>query len=358
MRSFISRSGFSALPARRRCRAERRASFRLCRRTRLLLSLLLIAAGVPAFGFDGTAPAPQVTQEPVLEGSGVPAAANWVVVEVTGSAVWHAEGETGWQRFTLGQVLPPGCVIETGADGEIVLVADGDQLIIAPQSRLIVPLTWPGQDRWLRHERGRILVQIDNRTTRNVRVETPLLTLGIKGTTFEVVVDPEQNSVVVHEGEVVVTTPDEPEAVDLLTGEGLRQPAVPGSSATRFILPAPQVPPGSADRPAWRLPPPAPELAVTPGTVAPVTQSEEAGARPRFDSAPGRSDRAKSRSSRSDGWFGWVDELGSSRANLAIIGVLLLFLMIAGSVLLQSVRELWRRGQRAKARQRRELIGG
>ena len=170
-------------------------------------SALLLAVAAPAYGFDGEEQSPQSVDDLVLHGFNVPAAANWVVLDATGIAAWRAEGETRWQRFRRGEVLPPGCEIETGSDGEVTLVAGGDQLTIAPQGRLIVPIAQPGQDRRLRHERGRILVQIESREARDVRVDTPLLSLGIKGTTFEVLVEPTQDSVLVHEGDVEVTTP-------------------------------------------------------------------------------------------------------------------------------------------------------
>ena len=108
-------------------------------------------------------PVQGAAHELVLDSSGVPDVANWVVLDANGTAAWRAQGETSWRQFTRGEVLPPGAEIETGSDGEIMLVAGGDQLTIAPQGRLIVPLALSGQDRRLRHERGHILVQIESR---------------------------------------------------------------------------------------------------------------------------------------------------------------------------------------------------
>ena len=252
---LMSRSGFAAaaMAARRSSALERHQPATL--RPACLLFSLLLAIAAPAYGFDGEQQSPQSVGDLVLHGSNVPAAANWVVLDATGIAAWRAEGATRWQRFTMGEVLPAGCEIETGSDGEVTLVAGGDQLTIAPQGRLIVPIAQPGQDRRLRHERGRILVQIEARQARDVRVDTPLLSLGIKGTTFEVLVEPTQDSVLVHEGDVEVTTPGGSDAVDLGTGEGLRQPAAPGTEGTRFMMPALEGPPGAADGAAWRLPP-------------------------------------------------------------------------------------------------------
>jgi FecR protein len=188
-------------------------------------------------------------------------------------------------------VLPPGAEIETGSDGEILLVAGGDQLTIAPQGRLIVPLASSGRDRRRRHERGHILVQIESRAARDVRIDTPLLSLGIKGTTIEVEVDPEQNSVVVHEGELEVTTPGQTEPVELGAGEGLRQPAAPGDSPTLFTAPAPAMPAGATDGPAWRLPAADTNLPAAPETLGPASPSDQpacASSPTQPESAPNR----------------------------------------------------------------------
>jgi hypothetical protein len=253
---------------------------------------LLVAGGAPASGFDGAQPAQDATQELSLDSSGVPASANWVVLDANGIAAWRAQGETRWHRFTRGEVLPPGSEIETGSDGEITLVAGGDQLTIAPRGRLIVPFARPGQDRRLRHERGRILVQIESRKARDVRVDTPLLSLGIKGTTFEVEVDPAQDSVVVHDGEVEVTTPGKPEPVDLGAGEGLRQSVVPGADATRFTLPGPDGAGQSTGEPVWRLPPVGTNAATETQNFAPVTPSVSARVGSQSDRPHGRGSRA------------------------------------------------------------------
>ena len=330
----------------------------------------------PAYGLDDAQPVQGTPHDLVLDSSGVPDVANWVVLDANGTASWRAQGETQWRRFTRGEVLPPGAEIETGSDGEIMLVAGGDQLTIAPQGRLIVPLALPGQDRRLRHERGHILVQIESRPARDVRIDTPLLSLGIKGTTIEVEVDPGQNSVVVHEGELEVTTPGQPDPVELGAGEGLRQSAAPAGNPTRFSAPAPATPPAATDGPAWRLPATEMNVPAAPDTVGPATTSDPAGARPQSASAGVRaqsdaagvraqSDRTRDRaertarpSQRAGKGFGWLDELASSWGYLAIIGVLLLVLAIPGLAFLQNLRAQWRGPSQAEGRRRRELVRG
>jgi FecR protein len=360
LRLFVSRYGFPALPTpvRGSSPGDGRAGALRRRPVWLLCGLLLVAGGAPASGFDGAQPAKETAQDLFLDSSGVPASANWVVLDANGIAAWRAQGETRWHRFTRGEVLPPGSEIETGPDGEITLVAGGDQLTIAPRGRLIVPFARPGQDRRLRHERGRILVQIESRRSRDVRVDTPLLSLGIKGTTIEVEVDPEQNSVVVHDGEVEVTTPGEADPVDLGAGEGLRQSVVPGADATRFTLPDPDAAGQSTGEPAWRLPPVGANAGSEPQTVAPISPSDSAGAASPPDSPHGRGGPAAPRSPRTETDVGWLDELASSWGYVAIAGVAFLILTIPCLALLQNLRQQWRSRPRAKGRRRRELVRG
>jgi hypothetical protein len=325
--------------------------------TWLLAALLLVSLTTPAFGFDDAAQSPPTAEHIVLDSSGVPTSANWVVLDATGIAAWRAQGDNQWHPFTRGEVLPLGCEIETGSDGEITLVAGGDQLTIAPQGRLIVPVAQPGQDRRLRHERGRILMQIESREDRDVRVDTPLLSLGIKGTTFEVLVEPEQDSVVVHEGDVEVTTPGRDAPVDLGAGEGLRQPAVPGSEATRFDLPAPEGSAGTADGPAWRLQPAGTGDRGEPQTYGPPAERGPVG-------TPGRADTTRSGARPKPGSFGpWLDfgkldELASSWKFIAIATVGLLLLTIPALVLLQHLREQRSGRPTPTGQRRRQLVRG
>jgi hypothetical protein len=346
---YLRRSGFGRAPG-----------IGSWRRAGLCLGLLLALAVLPAPCSRSGAHAQESPDSSVLESATIPAAANWVVLEVTGIAAWRAQGESRWRAFEPGEVLPPGCEIETGPDGEVTLVAGGDQLTVAPNGRLLVPQAEPGQDRRLRHERGHILMHIESRNGRDVRINTPLLSLGIKGTVLESEVDAEQNSVVVHEGEVDVTTPDGRDPVALGAGEGLRQPAAPGAPAERFTLPEDAR--GTAHGQGWLRSPagigtPAPQGQ---GSTGAGTEAATAGAPARaVDSGQGGSDRARAPSARAEKRLGWLDELASSWAYVAIAGVALAILTIPVLVLLHNLREQWRGGKtEAAGRRRRELVRG
>jgi hypothetical protein len=345
---YLRRSGFGRAPG-----------IGSWRRAGLCLGLLLALAVLPAPCSRSGAHAQESPDSSVLESATIPAAANWVVLEVTGIAAWRAQGESRWRAFEPGEVLPPGCEIETGPDGEVTLVAGGDRLTVAPNGRLLVPQAEPGQDRRLRHERGHILMHIESRNGRDVRINTPLLSLGIKGTILESEVDSEQNSVVVHEGEVDVTTPDGRDPVALGAGEGLRQPAAPGAPAARFILPEDAR--GTAHGQGW-LRTPAATGAVAPQgretTGAGAEAGTTSGRAQAVGGGQGRSDRAPASSPRAEKRLGWLDHLASPWAYVAIAGVALVILTIPVMVLLHNLREQWRGKTEATGRRRRELVRG
>jgi hypothetical protein len=356
---LMSRSDLAAASAKaaRSPARERRKLAARWPRVSLLMGFLL-AVSAPAHGFDGQEQSPPLVDDLGLHSSGVPTSANWVVLDATGIAAWRAEGDTRWQRFIRGEVLPAGCEIETGSDGEVTLVAGGDQLTIAPQGRLLVPIAQPGQDRRLRHERGRILVQIESREARDVRVDTPLLSLGIKGTTFEVLVEPTQDSVLVHEGDVEVTTPGESDAVDLGTGEGLRQPAVPESEPSRFSMPSPAGPAGAADGPAWRLPATPADPGQSEDHAAPVAR-DSAGAPDLAETeARGGSARAKRAASDDRIDLGPLDELTASWGSIALVAVGVVIVAIAALALVQRRRAQWSGEPKPTAQRRRQLVRG
>ena len=71
----------------------RHAGAALCRRAWLFAGLL-VAAVAPAHGFDDAQPVQGAAHELVLDSSGVPDVANWVVLDANGTAAWRAQGET------------------------------------------------------------------------------------------------------------------------------------------------------------------------------------------------------------------------------------------------------------------------
>ena len=179
----------------------------------------------------------------------------------------------------------------------------------------------------------------------------------------------------VHEGELEVTTPGQPDPVELGAGEGLRQSAVPGGNPTRFSAPAPATPAGATDGPAWRLPATETNAPAAPDTIGQAIPADPAGGAPsptlperapspmrpearQSDRTRDRAERTARPSQRTGKGFGWLDELASSWGYLAIIGVTLLVLAIPGLAFLQNLRAQWRGQSQAEGRRRRELVRG
>ena len=210
------------------------------------------------------------TSQPPLEG-------DWVVVAAAGEATWRPQGGGRWQPIAVGRVLPAPSEIETGPTGGITLVLGGDRLVVASNSRLILMARARGEDQRLRQERGRLRVDIERRPGRAVEVRTPLLSLGIKGTSFEVAVDQWQSSILVLEGQVTVSTPNGA-PVQLGPRQGLSQPADRNRAARPLTLTDPA--PVSRTGPVrWHL--------SVPDAPAPTSPSVFAGADPSTAGAPG-----------------------------------------------------------------------
>jgi hypothetical protein len=280
---------------------------------------------------------------------------DWVVLRAAADASWRRQGTLGWQPIASGQVLPAGSEVETGPGGVLILVVGGDRLVVASDSRLVLPARGPGQDQRLRIERGRMRVDVEPRPGRDVEIRTPLLSLGIKGTSLEVAVDPAQNSVLVLEGRITVTTPDQGAVADLGPGEGLQQPAEPGAAPQRLAVPDL---PASVERHApvrWYLQASEAASAGAASSVAgPVGSAEAAPA------AVERAPRAAAQPSRPTAGrrVGWLDDRTSMMTIVLIAAAGLMVLIIPGMALGQNLRQQWRDRPRARGKRRHGLTHG
>jgi hypothetical protein len=328
----------------------------------LLASLAVSAPSsrVLAESLDGSGAAP-AGPSGALDTSRAAVDGNWVVLEGAGDAAWRPQGSLRWQPVARGQVLPAQSEIEAGPTGDVLLVVGGDRLVVARDSRLVLPERGVGQDQRLRLERGRMRVDVERRPDRDVEVRTPLLSLGIKGTSIEVAVDHEQNSVLVLEGRISVTTPGAAAPRDLGTGQGLRQLAAADAEAVPLQLT--DLPPSGerAGLVRWHLPAPAePPLAERPAMQAAPGSAVAAPAVVEHDPFTLRERAAAPRASRQDsGGFGaWVDNQTSLVTILLIAAGGLAILIIPGMVLGQNVRQQWRDRPTGRGRRRRSLTRG
>ena len=328
----------------------------------LFLVLLTLGAGAD-LACAGAAGAPDLAPigAATLDTSHVPAGGNWVVVGRAGEAVWRQQGDATWQNLEAGQVVPAQSEIETGPDGALTLVVGGDRLALGADSRLILPARERGEDQHPHHAHGRLRVDVESRAARSFEVRTPLLSLGIKGTSFELAVDRRQNSVLVLDGAVAVALPGGRAAIDLGAREGLRQPVEPGVEPDRLEV---ADLPAAVDRAApvrWHLPDTeVPGSSTADWSMRPVGTARAqspAGERAAIESRPRSS--APAGAGRDDRWFGtWLDHHTSLITILLIAGGGLVILIVPAVVLGQNLRAQWQNRPTGKGRRRRSLTHG
>jgi hypothetical protein len=325
------------------------------------VALLALGAGPDRAG-AGSAAAADVPPAgaAALDASHAPADGHWVVVMRAGEAVWRPQGDAAWQRLQAGQVVPAQSEIETGPDGALTLVVGGDRLALAGNSRLVLPAREPGQDQRLRHEHGRLRVDIETRAGgRRVEVRTPLLSLGIKGTSFELAVDRRQNSVLVLDGVVAVTPPAGRDAIDLGPRQGWREPVEPGVAPGRLEVADLPAVVDHAEPVRWHLP----DTEVTGGaadwSMRPVGGARTQSAGEPQDLEPLERSTAPRGSGRSHGWLGaWLDHQTSLFTIVLIAGGGLLILVVPAVMLGQNLRQSWQNRPVGKGRRRRSLTHG
>jgi hypothetical protein len=303
---------------------------------------------------SGALPAAQAS-----ETSRVSVEGNWVVLQAADDAIWRPQADVRWQPVARSQVLSAQSEVEAGPTGDVLLVVGGDRLVVAAHSRLILPARSVGQDQRLRLERGRIRVDVERRRDRDVQVRTPLLSLGIKGTSIEVTVDREQNSVLVLEGRVSVTARGAAAPESLGAGQGLRQLVASDAEATRLEFAG--LPP-RVDRAGpvlWHLPPPAETSpAASSAGQGAVGSALAAPAAVEHDPLDLRSSAPRASRRESGGLGAWLDHQTSLFTILLIAAGGLAILIIPGLVLGQNLRQQWRSRPTGRGRRRRGLTQG
>jgi hypothetical protein len=338
-----------------------------------VLAALVLVAGPRQAAAESSAGGGDLVgmDEAMLDTSGPSLGVGWVALEALGRARWKYQGDAEWRRFKNGEVLVPGAEVETGPDGYVLLVVGGDRLILAENSHLVVSLSSLDHDHRLRHDRGRVRVDVDKRPDRDLQLRTPLLSLGIKGTSFEVAVDSVQNSVVVFDGEVAVKTvrARQPVARNLGPGEGLTQPVDANARPIELALRDLPGVPGRTDGVRWHL-------AARPEAPSSSSDSFEDGSAPppgdaTFDHA-GANQGAAPWSSSSDGAGGvpdgyggvsdgsggvsdWLDQRTSVMTLLLILAAAVAILAIPALLLGQNLRLQWLARPGGKGRRRRAL---
>ncbi len=318
--------------------------------------LALLAASGPTSGAAAGPAGVQPGAAILLDTSQAPLDGEWVVVTATGDVTWRPQSAAAWQPIVIGGVLPAPSEIETGPTGSVTLVVGGDRLVVAPDSRLILTARRQGEDQRLRQERGRLRVDIESRSGRDVEVRTPLLSLGIKGTSFEVAVDPRQTSILVLDGRVTVSPADGGPPVELGPRQGLSQPTDVSQAARRLEFS--DLPPNfSRTGPVrWHL--------AASGVAAEAVLDQASGT---SSSAPGATAlRAPARAAEahsgppesSNGLGAWLGNQRLLVASMLVAAAGLVVLIGPGLVLGQNLRQRWLDRLGGKGKRRRSLIRG
>jgi hypothetical protein len=170
------------------------------------MALILIGCGLLA-GCQGATPSP--SPEVMADG--------WRVVERLGDARFLAPGASGWSPAIPATALPSGSEVVTGAGGRVILAQKGDHVSAGPASRFSLPPAGPGaildqRAGWLRYRIAAVPPQI-------MVVDTPFLSIEVRGTVFDVTVSPTATEVSVEQGQVRIVTPDRRRQIELESGQ-------------------------------------------------------------------------------------------------------------------------------------------
>lgn len=132
-------------------------------------------------------------------------ASSWIMTQKSGD-VRVSRGGLQPASVKLQSSLEPGDVITTGADGRAMLTRGNDYVVVAPQSRLLLPAEQQSGFTRLVQQLGTMFYKVKPTGKPNFSVDAPMLAAVVKGTSFTVIVEANRELVQVTEGIVEVTT--------------------------------------------------------------------------------------------------------------------------------------------------------
>ncbi len=130
---------------------------------------------------------------------------NWTVISVSGSVRGAPDVASGLQVLAAGDSVGGSAVVVTGPGSRAVIERNGDEIEIAPNTR--VELQPETNSTWVLQSVGRAVYNIVTGGGPRFEVRTPFLVAGVKGTVFSVTVAADRADVAVSEGIVGVTPP-------------------------------------------------------------------------------------------------------------------------------------------------------
>ena len=153
----------------------------------------------------------------VLALGGFAHAEQWQVVQSSGQ-VWL--GSQSVQPASLGSatVLADGATLLTGDRGRVLLARGEDTMVIGPNSHVTLPRELLGRTTILQRA-GQIVFDVDKRNVEHFAVETPYLAAIVKGTSFDVLVGPDNSAVAVQQGRVEVKNLFTGQTADIAPGQ-------------------------------------------------------------------------------------------------------------------------------------------
>ena len=132
-------------------------------------------------------------------------AADWVVTKVSQPA-YYAHGDNTWKVVRRGLRVPVLSWIHTGKRGRVMLRRGADTIIVQPDSMTGIGGTRNSNSRIaIRHQIGKVLLDIRKSRRPRVKVHTKHLTAVVKGTVFSVSTTKTASRVAVERGLVTVT---------------------------------------------------------------------------------------------------------------------------------------------------------
>jgi hypothetical protein len=145
------------------------------------LAILALCASLPATADEGT---------------------QWTLMQRVGE-VWITTEQFEPVALKPNDLIPSKSVVVTGARGRAILARGGEQIILHPNTRLVIPEPKENTTR-LGQTRGTALFRVERKTAPHFQVDTPFMAAVVKGTVFTVTVTGTGSSVQVEEGAVSV----------------------------------------------------------------------------------------------------------------------------------------------------------
>ena len=128
-------------------------------------------------------------------------AADWTVAQFTGEVTIVAPDGVAAEPV-VGQPVPSGATISTGANARVLLISGDESMAVGPNTQM--SLVTRGRSTTVFEERGEITFEINARNVRNFTVNSPVLAAVVKGTLFTVTTTLEGTRVGVAHGSVLV----------------------------------------------------------------------------------------------------------------------------------------------------------